>query len=330
MDKIISIQLLRGIASILVLILHAVHKEHTYGAGYFSTFNIGHIGVDIFFIISGFVMLYTFKPKMDAQHFLVKRAIRILPIYWATLSLVIVAYFIQPNLVNGGRESSILGSLFLIPTDALFLNQNAWTLTYEFIFYIIFSSVFFLDNQYKILFVTSVILVFSFIGEIASFSNPLLKVLTSSLLIEFTFGFILYFYYKCSSNKIKFSFLCFLIMAAFLIIYFELLSEHRFISLGIPALGLCCFFVYFEDLISTKITSIANFLGDISYSLYLIHPFTLASTSIMLNLFNVSNPYVFMFSMLSTSILFGWLTFKYLECPLTHKLKSNYKRYCKA
>lgn len=320
-----SIQLLRGIASLLVLCLHSVYKEKTYGEAYFDGFSIGHIGVDIFFIISGFVMLYTLNPELDAKKFLLKRVIRILPVYWATLCIAITVYLINPSLVNGGRDSSILGSIFLIPTHDLFLNQNAWTLTYEFIFYIIFSTLFIFKGDYKVVSVVFVILALSCVGQIISVSNPLLSYITSSLLIEFIYGFFLCYFYKYFDFKFKMVFVVLNIILSLLVISSNIGVQYRFLYLGLPALTTCCIIILFDDWINKYTAPLSDFLGDISYSLYLIHPFTLSGTSIILRHFEITNPYLFVTILISVSLFSGWLTFQLIEQPLTTKIQSIYK-----
>ncbi|WP_173270847.1 acyltransferase family protein [Thiosulfatimonas sediminis] len=329
MNKVHSIQLLRGVASLLVLIVHAFYKEEVYGEGQLGRFLYGNIGVDIFFIISGFVMLYTLNSNKSASQFLIKRAIRILPVYWATLSIVIVVYLLFPSMVNGGRESSVVGSIFLIPMDALFLNQNAWTLTFEFIFYFVFATVFIFNGQFRVWGVVVILIALVIIGQIYTFDLALLRALTSSLLIEFLYGFVLYAFFMKFNDAQKIALILILFLAVFLLQFVEVPSEYRMISLGIPALFICTIVVYLEKYIARFFWRISDFFGDISYSLYLVHPMTLFASAVVLSYLGISDPFIFLLALLITSIFAGWFTFTYIEQPLTKKLQITYSEYRK-
>jgi peptidoglycan/LPS O-acetylase OafA/YrhL len=332
MNKVSSIQLLRGFASLLVLFLHALNtlqKEGFYLEGYLYILDIGHIGVDIFFIVSGFVMLYTLSSNKSASQFLIKRVIRVMPVYWATLIVIIIIYLMYPGLVNGGRESSILGSVFLIPSADLFLNQNAWTLTYEFLFYLFFSAVFLFKGTFKLLIVVVIIIFLVLVGTFYDFENGILKYATSSLLVEFLYGFVLYFFFVSFSRLQKKLYLLFVFFVLLFIQFIDVKSEYRLVYLGIPALFLCSFVVYFENYISKNLEKVTDFFGNISYSLYLVHPMSLAATSIALKKLEVIQLIVFFPTLLLVSIFSGWFTYCFLERPLTKKIQLVYFRYSK-
>ena len=95
-----SIQVLRGVAALFVVVLHAyVHLEARSLIPEVPSFvNSGRAGVDIFFVISGFIMVYIsgnkFGKKGVALDFLVKRIIRVVPIYWVyTLLMAAFLFF---------------------------------------------------------------------------------------------------------------------------------------------------------------------------------------------------------------------------------------------
>lgn len=114
-----GIQALRAVAVVFVLFSHLFRVEGKYAAETIlpNATLIGVSGVDIFFVISGFIMVYVTDGKRDgllrAIEFLYRRAVRIYPIYWVYTSLVLVLYIVAPSMVNSGAPADILASYAL-------------------------------------------------------------------------------------------------------------------------------------------------------------------------------------------------------------------------
>ena len=134
-----NIQLLRGVAAMMVVVFHLVVTMQPFGLdGSQVSFLQG--GVDIFFVISGFIMIYVSREReRSSRQFMSDRIIRIVPIYWL---LTLLAY------VVGAAEtrpmSDLLRSLAFLPsgTPALFnpVIDGGWTLNLEMYFYVIFAA----------------------------------------------------------------------------------------------------------------------------------------------------------------------------------------------
>jgi len=144
--KLANVQALRGIAATMVVFFHALV--------YFFSFPVnvpmprwasfGASGVDVFFVISGFVMVYVTRNRFGSfaaqGRFLLDRVLRIYPFYWVATLPVIVACVLFPKLtfisLNGG---TLLDSLLLLPQKDFPLLRVGWTLVHEMYFYIVFS-----------------------------------------------------------------------------------------------------------------------------------------------------------------------------------------------
>lgn len=103
----------------------------------------GYKGVDIFFVISGFVMYYSlyFKSRPKAFNFIINRLTKIYFLYWVALILL---YVIKPFKV----EASFFKSFFLIPGHYSILGVS-WSLSYELYFYFLIGTVVYLvRNKY--------------------------------------------------------------------------------------------------------------------------------------------------------------------------------------
>ena len=107
-NDIVSIQYLRALAALAVLVFHAASKAGV-------DFSIGQAGVDLFFLISGFLMVVITGDHTSAKSFIIDRLIRIVPLYWiATLTLVVLSLIgFAPNLSI--QPAYVIQSLLFIP-----------------------------------------------------------------------------------------------------------------------------------------------------------------------------------------------------------------------
>lgn len=147
MQKINNIQALRGIAVISVLLFHLLIVEQKYGGAQTllpSILEFGTFGVDLFFVISGFVMVTVTRGKFQslkqAGLFLYHRASRIYPLYWVYTLMALAVFLIRPEWINSsqGSQADILASFLLLPSNLLPLVQVGWTLIHEMYFYLVF------------------------------------------------------------------------------------------------------------------------------------------------------------------------------------------------
>lgn len=99
MEKYYGIQYLRGLAAFLVIVYHSMVMSVV--SPYFSN-PVGEFGVDIFFVISGFVMWVTTESKKNnTLSFWISRIFRVIPLYWMfTLSIVLAAILVPSLFFN--------------------------------------------------------------------------------------------------------------------------------------------------------------------------------------------------------------------------------------
>ena len=149
----INIQFLRFAAALLVVFYHAsVHVRSTgvdQGMLYAASDAVGFAGVDVFFVISGFIMFHTTKTVTGAAHargFLMRRLARIYSGYWPFFFLAI-AVFAWAR-IEHFQESRLLASFLLWPQSLnLVLVDVSWTLSYELYFYLLFALLVFIGVQ---------------------------------------------------------------------------------------------------------------------------------------------------------------------------------------
>ena len=143
--KLESIQMGRAIAVMMVVFYHLLTLSREYQHGRFAApwMEILAGGVDVFFVISGIVMVLTtwnrLEKKGTASRFMVHRISRIYPPYLTLTILLTPIWLKYPNKINASHGGvSLLGSYTLIPTGKLPLVGVAWSLSYEMMFYLIF------------------------------------------------------------------------------------------------------------------------------------------------------------------------------------------------
>lgn len=136
-----GIQMLRGIAAGAVALYHAgaIYTTITHQLWYTNIFRCGYLGVDIFFIISGFIIYLIHADDLGRpdrlRSFLVKRSFRIMPAYWAVL--------LGKLAIKPWAEYSILTilySIILLPIPKPIFINVSWTLSFELLFYLIFGT----------------------------------------------------------------------------------------------------------------------------------------------------------------------------------------------
>lgn len=325
-----SIQFLRGIAAVMVVMSHIKTKGYQFDVDSLRWFDIGFSGVDLFFIISGFIMCYVTNNKpISFTNFFGNRIKRIIPLYWVLTLISLFIYLTYPHLVNSsGGKTSIISSFTLIPNGDKLLIQNGWTLSYEFLYYIIFSLFIMLTENRLLRYcgICTLILILVIIGFYTEPIIPFFKFITHNLLLEFSFGILSFLIINNLKINKGLSILLIVLGLLALIINNNFITnmDPRSIYLGVPmfliftgVVGLECYFLKTKAFLLNAF----EFLGNVSFSLYLSHPFVLVLAARLLNSMNVKNPYVFTSLMIIISIVCGSIVYQFVERKLIFKKK---------
>ncbi len=193
-----NIQALRALAANGVLLSHLFVVEQKYshsGPVLPAGAHLGAFGVDLFFVISGFIMVMIAR---DASWllFLSNRARRILPPYWFYTTLVLAVSLYAPAVVNSsfGRPPSLWRSYLLVPDGVPPLLAVGWTLIHEMYFYLCFALMLFLIRScrltlpFLLLMWTLAVAGLDAILRLNDVENPLAAVVAHPLTLEFIFG----------------------------------------------------------------------------------------------------------------------------------------------
>ena len=296
----INIQFLRFLAALSVAVLHtgayaAVGGEA--GRGIFGVFSwFGYAGVDVFFVISGYIMWTTTRTAQhptDVGYFIYKRAARIYLGYWpyCLMLLLLLSYFS----VKGAHEIDYLGSIFLTQTNRnLLLLVVTWTLTYELYFYVVFAGVLLLPHKIQARVLAAILMVvvvnsllFCFVDHdtLRQHARWVLKgnrFFLSPFCAEFFAGCLLAVYFeKVRRVNLWFSGAVCLVLVTAAILHqqnsplgAETMHQYphkRVAFFGTAALALVAFMVELEHRGMVFFKRASLLLGGASYSLYLCH-----------------------------------------------------------
>lgn len=330
---IVSIQYMRAIAVLLVMFYHATWKGEVYSGTSWDWFNFGIAGVDLFFIISGYIMCYTASRKPTGIYkFMKARFTRIIPLYWTLTLVTLVIYLIVPDKINStGGDTSILHSFTLLPTDAKYLIQNGWTLSYEFFFYIIFSVGLIFSGTKRHLIPAVILTILAIAGQLLKPDNVYLGFMTNPILIEFVMGIAVFRLMKRYEFPKQIGVaLCLSSIFLFAGVSYWGETGDRVIDYGIPCLLLFIGLINLEhELQQNKhnpLSRVMGKVGDSSYSAYLIHPFVLVIASVIFSKLGITNfGNLFIISLVLGSVLTGWICYVALEKPLNKFFRGTSK-----
>ncbi|AWM34917.1 acyltransferase family protein [Hymenobacter nivis] len=275
------LDLLRGFAALCVVLFHFTGDSNAGGAlaKFYSplmreTFSWGYLGVDIFFVISGFIIPYSIwnisYKVQDFGKYMIKRVVRICPPAYCIIGFILIQWYITDHFLHHDAKltssitlGQVLSNLFfLVPlTHYKWFNGVFWTLAIEFQFYIMIGLVFkylYIESKLPIFIFSNVLL--GLACHIPGFGGD--NFLTFSPL--FSMGGATLLFYKRKINKWAY------LMT--LIIFFGLSWSSLSLTAGLFGLvtSLIIAFVKVQH-------SIFKFIGTISYSLYLTH-FLVGST----------------------------------------------------
>jgi exopolysaccharide production protein ExoZ len=328
-----NVQYLRGLAALAVVLHHAMMEADRYAGGTWldevgALSMFGQVGVDLFFVISGFIMVHTtrkaFGTEGAASTFFGRRLIRVVPMYWLYTTLFIA-------LTSAPPLYALKSYLFLpvINPDTGFALPAlgvGWTLTYEMYFYAVFAAFLLAPARAFLPGVTAFFLGSAALSFVGFADGTIPGTIFDPLLLEFLFGC-----WIASVTTGYRSGLTMLVVGTALLLV-TLASgiplAWRFLLWGVPAALVVAGAVFMERARPGRTAPLLLALGNSSYSLYLSHGFTQPTVGrawSMLGL-GVLPGEVFVVVCVAASAVVGWLSYVAIEKPLTRWLQATRQR----
>ncbi|MGC4100312.1 acyltransferase family protein [Ferruginibacter sp.] len=342
------IQMLRGIASLLVVLLHITinYSENLPGAFLFNIFKFGGSGVDIFFVLSGFIITYSSAGNIAKSGafltFIKRRIIRIFPIYWITISIFLLIQIIFFSFYKTHFDLTFTNicSTYLLFPNHIMINGVSWSLTNELFFYLLFSVAVLIPYKKITLYLMvaySLVLIVSGVLNLFDLAsmNSFVALLLFPMNMEFFLGVLVALIVHRFPSKWIYPFLItglllFLAGAANMG-YFSGMTKNgteRVLFFGVPSFLVILSLVKWELTKKVNIAKIFVDLGNASYSIYLIHlPVVAAFYKVVVRL-NFSSTFILQTLSLALLIIvsiLGIVVYKKVEKPLIKKLNSFFR-----
>lgn len=330
-----GIQVLRGIAALLVLIVHAILVMPAPRDMFFHplAYGGGAIGVDIFFVISGFVVsLAAEKPGIHARNFLCERSLRVLPIYF-----VVSLPFL---LLDRITWSKIWNTLFFVPmldfgqyTDPL--HWLGWTIGLEMWFYAMLALSMLVMPKSPFRLFAGLIVCLVAGGLLYESRWVAIRYITTPVAVEFLFGTLIYCFRGRLSLNVSLALLVIGLWAMWhgltynpWMVEMALVSKTvlfanpivgvtRLIVWGIPAAMVVAAIVGMTRAETFKWPGPLRWFGDISYSFYLAQPLAIILTrQLFLSDWRIAWAILF-----ALNLGMAWLMHQYVDVPLRRRLR---------
>ncbi|QSX36027.1 acyltransferase family protein [Shewanella sedimentimangrovi] len=306
-----NFDLTRNVLSFLVFFTH--WNILTNGGYDFFLFHLSGLAIDLFFIVSGFLIWWSYKSDNNIINFYLKRFFRIFPLYFFLILLqtLFFAFYSNGSIYDLHKYflSNILFLNFISPTvgdllsglEVNAINGSLWTLKNEVIFYVLVPLLFKLYEKYGLKFLC---LIYSFsILYIIYFhllNNERMLFQFPAQIRLFLSGILAYIYFdrigRFSQYKV-------VTLSLILVILFR---ENVYFRFTVYPLFLSVILIYFVYYVKTYVIKF-----DFSYSFYIIH-FPLIQLAILFDL-NPSNPFLSLVLLFSLTVLLSYLSELYIE-----------------
>ncbi|MDH0435520.1 acyltransferase [Aeromonas caviae] len=334
-----SIHYLRGLAALFVVFYHT-RDSLAFPIGPIPNlgdflFAQAYLGVDLFFIISGFVIVLSTQKDKSLLSFISKRFFRIYPLYAFCLISVLMLSQQEYSLNQILRSFLIIHANYseAAPWFGYSILFVAWTISYEILFYAIFCAAMSFSHKYRIaissMFIVATITIINFFCKgTASLDGyyalqndyGVLRFLSSPMQYEFIAGMVIAYIY-IHKDKLGFIRSWYPALSSIGIMYFILFyfGYCNGFGHGLSNAGLAAFMLVFSLLLIDIFSDIREskaltILGDVSYSLYMnqvvifaLYPIAFATVAV--------NSVSVMIVKVSLIVTLSIVTYYYIEKP---------------
>ncbi|AFL88543.1 putative acyltransferase [Terriglobus roseus DSM 18391] len=330
-STVLTVQALRGIAALLVISLHTTTMWFELGRRTLPFIVNGGTGLDIFFVLSGFIMPLSVRRSnsgpADARRFLLRRLERLVPAYWIFTTLKLLKDFFLPGTVKLAVWHTIASYLFLPSRNSLGevvpLLPPGWTLNMEMLFYLLIALA--LLFRVRLRYFLPPLLMLGAAGFFLHLP-ALVPVDTARLplLLEFLLGMVLAERYRAVALRGAMPCPAWIacagmLLSTWLMVFTQWGAISYFVFAGPLAFLMVGFAVELERSIGRRIPRLLLLIGDASYSIYLVHWFLVGAVRSIIQLPAFSGVQNFMVPLgltMALSIVCGIACYHWIESPI--------------
>ena len=338
MPKLTAIQGLRALAALSIAVLHGQHEAGLLAA----RLGIGfapwravpwEAGVDVFFVISGFVMVWASGPLFGAagagRSFLARRLARIVPLYWLTTTAFLAVALIAPAVLLSPTPTPgfVLASYAFVPAARANgavqpLYSLGWTLNYEMMFYALFALAIALPRRQAVASAAAGLVAIVLAGRLLSPLPTALAFWSDPIVLEFGFGMALGLL-RAEGVRLSGPIRAALAAGGLLLLVAgpEMAGP---LAYGVPAalLVAACGLGIERPGLPGGLARLGETLGDASYAVYLVHPFVIRGVRQAVEATIATlPPAAFLLAALAATLLVAHGVHERIERPLTRRLR---------
>lgn len=340
---------LRFVFAFLVFMSHMNLFPHEEPGFLWHLFREGYAGVSFFFMLSGFILAYTYQQRLiegtaTVRSFYVARVARIYPLHLLALlaSLFFLQFFVHPSAGDFGELA--INTLLLqsfIPGQEFLFNSVSWSLSDEAFFYALFPVIIFSavrDRRRGALILWSLLGIGIVLSAYLLRNNPwehwTLYINPLFRIFDFVLG--IAFYNLCrwwesrhpqQRHYTRLEWLALLLLvAAYCLAFFIPVSFRRSVWYWLP-MGLLISSFYFHRGVLSRLLShpLCVKLGEISFAFYLFHYLVIQGVKIVLHHLHLSLPLAGEFVVaLVTSVATAYIAHQYIEQPLNRLIRKRF------
>jgi exopolysaccharide production protein ExoZ len=340
-----AIQALRAVAALAIVLLHAFQEADTLGRALGGVFPMQRVlpleaGVDLFFVISGFVMVYAsrdaFGRTASIAPFLRRRLARIVPIYWA-VTLVYIAISLgglapvnrpRPDVWEIG--ASFLFIPWLVGAGPLVqpVYSLGWTLNYEMAFYLLFACVLPLRRETAVPVLVAILMALVLAGQFVPSTQVQLHFWTRSIILEFAMGALIGQMALAGVRPSR-GLAAGLAAAALALLWIGHarmgLFPDRALQYGLPAALVTIAALAFGGHGAQGLAArLLVRLGDASYAIYILHPFVLRGLAVTAGIaLTRLSPWLYIAVCLVLVCCVSFAAWRWFERPVTKALQGS-------
>lgn len=345
-----NLQVLRFVAAVMVMASHVLNERlgpsglAGDGIAPYTPFYWG-AGVDIFFVISGFVMFYLSHDRFgrpgEPQRFLWRRAARLVPTYWLFTGLMVLATRVfreqltYPDIAPGNLFASLAFLPWPDQKGEMFPPLIVgWTLNYEAMFYVLFAAALFLPKRWGMAALVALFAAGALMHAILPENWRMMRFWTDPIILEFLMGIALAVIYVRGCRLSPWAGLigagAGFALLAFLFHTGWQPPELRFLWAGIPALLICTGLALSDrQERHSRLYEAVVLCGSASYALYLSHLFTIKLVGVIWRKLAVGVPWAFILAASAAAVIASVLVYLLVEKPLVARLSDLPRKWAR-
>lgn len=335
--RLMLVQALRAVAALFIVFVHAQFDAVHFGgaAGFVPVRALPwEVGVDIFFVISGFVIVHATRGQFGragaVRTFAARRLIRVVPLYWLATAAFLLVALARPGALNSPPPSpgEIAASFLFLPYTNSFGNAQpvltlGWTLNYEMAFYLVFAAAmaFAMPRRQTVALVALFFAALTALGVLVALPMPL-SFWANPIALEFVAGMGIALA-RDTGGRPGIILRAVLAAVAIRMLHADLMQDgvERVFALGVPAAMLVMAAVFGpEPRLPSVVARTLVLLGDASYALYLFHPFALRTTRLMLSGMEIA-PWTYIAIATAAAVVLAVLVHVAIEKPVMGYLR---------